>query len=265
MNTLRHVAAWIRISAAMLMLPMLCAAARWATGEEFRIDSKVYVDTNPTPASESVTLFADSRVYVFLTSPREITLLDIPRNRIVLIDPARKIRTELATEKLASFVDQLRVRASQQSDPLIKFAAAPNFNESRDDAGHMIFTSPQITYRVHTTKLNNPAIVRACREYTDWTARLITMVHPGSLPPFPTLAINAAMEREGMFADEVERTVAPQSRLGKKPSVMRSQHALEPRLTGADRRRIQEVGEDLVSFPEVSLDQYLRPIEQAKR
>ncbi len=129
----------------------------------------------------------------------------------------------------------------------------------------MIFASPEITYRVHTAKLNNQAITRACREYSDWTARLITMVHPGSLPPFPTLAVNAAMEREGLFADEVQRTVASQGRLGKKPSVVRSQHALEPHLTGTDRHRIQGVGEYLVSFPEISLDQYLRPIEQAKR
>ena len=148
---------------------------------------------------------------------------------------------------------------------MIKFASEPKFDESRDDAGCMIFASPQITYRVHTAKSTNPAITRACREYADWTARLITIVHPGSLPPFPTLAVNAAMEREGLFADEVERTVAPQSRLGKKPSVMRSEHVLEPHLSGTDRKRIQEVGEHLVNFPEISLDQYLRPIEQAKR
>ncbi len=254
----------LSIPAAMLIAAVI-GAVPTASAEEFRIESKVFVDNNAAAASESTTLFADSRVYVFLNSPREITLLDIPRNRIVLIDPSRKVRTELTTEKLANFVEQLRVRASQQNDPLIKFAAEPKFDESRDDAGYMIFASPQLTYRVHTTKSSNPAITRACREYSDWTARLITMVHPGSLPPFPTLAINAAMERESLFADEVERTVAPQSRLGKKPSVMRSEHALEPRLTGSDRRRIQEVGEYLVNFPEVSLDQYLRPIEQAKR
>lgn len=253
----------------VLTMPVFLAisigALRNTAAEEFRIESKVFADTTPTPVCESVTLFADSRVYVFMNSPREITLLDIPRNRIVLIDPARKVRTELTTEKLASFVEQLRVRASQQTDPLIKFAAEPKFDESRDDAGCMIFESPQITYRVHTAKSSNPAITRACREYADWTARLITIVHPGSLPPFPTLAINAAMEREGLFADEVERTMAPQGKLGKKPSVMRSEHALEPHLSGTDRRRIQEVGEYLVNFPEISLDQYLRPIEQAKR
>lgn len=250
---------------AAMLLGLAISAVKFAAAEEFRIESKVFVDTNPAAVSESVTLFADSRVYVFLNSPREITLLDIPRNRIVLIDPARKVRTELTTEKLAAFVEQLRVRASQQTDPLIKFAAEPKFDESQDDAGCRIFASPQITYRVHTIKSSNPAIVRACREYADWTARLITMVHPGSLPPFPTLAVNAAMEREGLFADEVERTVAPQARLGKKPSVMHSEHALEPHLTGGDRRRIQEVGQHLVNFPEISLDQYLRPFEQAKR
>ncbi len=108
-----------------VLLGTVVGLSQSAFAEEFRIESKVYVENNPTPASESVTLFNDSRVYVFLNSPREITLLDIPRNRIVLIDPARKVRTELTTEKLAAFVEQLRVRASEQSDPLIKFAAEP--------------------------------------------------------------------------------------------------------------------------------------------
>jgi hypothetical protein len=252
-----------RIFSATFFLMLVFANA--ASAEEFRIESKVYADNSQAPVSESVTLFADSRVYDFLSSPREITLLDIPRNRIVLLDPARKVRTELTTDKLASFVEQLRVRASQQTEPLVKFAAEPKFEESRDDADWMIFSSPQMTYRVHTIKSNNPAVVRACREYADWTARLITMVHPGSLPPFPTLTVNAAMEREGLFADQVERTIAPSGRLGKKPSVVRSEHSLELHLSGSDRKRIQEVGEDLVTFPEISLDQYLRPVEQAKR
>ena len=73
-----------------IFLAIAIGALRNTSAEEFRIESKVFADTTPTPVSESVTLFADSRVYVFMNSPREITLLDIPRNRIVLIDPRAK-------------------------------------------------------------------------------------------------------------------------------------------------------------------------------
>ena len=254
-----------RLMAASIVLLSAPCAALTSHAEEFRVESKVYADNSQTPAVESTTLFADSRVYGFQTTPYEITLFDIPRNRIILLDPERKVRTELLTDELAAFVEQVRVHASQQSDALQKFAAEPKFDETKEDNGWIKFASPLITYRVRAAKPDNAAVVPAYRNYSDWAARLITMVHPGSLPPFPSLAINAAMEREGLVPEEVERTIITQGRLGKKPSVMRSEHAIEYHLSGTDRKRIEEVGQYLVTFPKVSLEQYLRPIEQAKR
>jgi hypothetical protein len=233
--------------------------------EEFRIESKVYADNSQTPASESVTLFADSRVYGFQSTPREVTLLDIPRERIVLLDPERKIRTEIPTDMLMAYCEQIRTRAAADSDALARFAAEPKFEETREDADWRRFTSPLMTYRVHTTKPNNPAVVRPWREYSDWTARLITMVHRNSLPPFPSQAINAALAREGLVAVEVERTIGSQGKLGGKPSVWHSKHEIQYRLSGADHRRIEEVGEQLVNFSEVPLARYLSPGDQAKR
>src|SRR5437868_9819709 len=180
----------IVVSAVLVALDLSVFNSR-SHAEEFRIESKVYADNGQTPASESVTLFADSRVYGFQSTPREVTLLDIPRDRIVLLDPQRKVRTEISTDKLAAFCEQVRTRAAAGSDALGQFAAEPKFEETREDSEWRRFTSPLITYRVHTAKSNNAAVVRACREYSDWTARLITMVHPNSLPPFPSLAVNA--------------------------------------------------------------------------
>jgi hypothetical protein len=37
------------------------------------------------------------------------------------------------------------------------------------------------------------------------------------------------------------------------------------RLLPADRKRIDDAGKYLVTFPEVSMEEYLRPIQQAKR
>ncbi len=93
---------------------VLNSFVRFAAAEEFRVVSKVFSAKDDNATSESTTLFADDRVYDFLSSPNEITVFDFPRGRIVLLDLNRKLRTELTTEKLNEFTDQLRNRASHK-------------------------------------------------------------------------------------------------------------------------------------------------------
>jgi hypothetical protein len=233
--------------------------------EEFRIESKVFAGKDDTSTSESLTLFADQRVYDFLSSPSEITVFDFPRGRIVLLDPNRKLRTEMTTDKLNEFTDQLRTRAARQTDALLKFAANPKFDEGHTDAEWREFASPHMTYRVHPAKPDNVDVVRQYRMFSDWSARLNSMIHPGALPPFPRLAVNAALEQAGEIPESVQLTIAAQNRLVGKPTVLRSEHELAMRLLPADRKRIDDAGKDLVTFPEVSLEEYLRPVQTAKR
>src|SRR5690242_19214648 len=79
--------------------------------DEFRVESKVYNSENGPPVSESLTLFHEGRAYDLLSSPPEITIFDIAKNRIVMLDPVRKVRTEVETDGLTTFVEQLRIRA----------------------------------------------------------------------------------------------------------------------------------------------------------
>ncbi|HEY2762333.1 MAG TPA: hypothetical protein VGI75_16355, partial [Pirellulales bacterium] len=228
---------------------------RSAPAEEFRMESKVYSGKDDTSTSESVTLFADDRVYDFLTSPSEITVFDFPRGRIVLLDLNRKLRTELTTDKLNDFADQLRTRAARQTDALLKFASNPKFDESHSDSEWQEFSSPQMTYRVHVAKPDNANVVRQYRMFSDWSARLNSMIRPGAMPPFPRLAVNAALERAGEVPESVQLTLVAQNRLVGKPTVLRSEHELAMRLLPADRKRIDDAGKYLVTFPEVSMEE----------
>jgi hypothetical protein len=238
---------------------------RQAPAEEFRVVSKVFSGKDDSTTSDSVTMFADDRVYDFLSSPSEITVFDFPRGRIVLLDPNRKLRTEMTTDKLNEFTDQLRGRAGRQTDALLKFAANPKFDESQSDSEWIQFSSPQMTYRVHPIKPENPNVAGQYRKFCDWSARLNSMIHPGAIPPFPRLAVNAALERAGEMPESVELTLAAQNRLVGKPTVLHSEHELTMRLLPTDRKRIDDAGKYLVTYPEVSLEEYLRPIQQAKR
>lgn len=247
-------------------IALVSVLVRSASAEEFRVESKVFSGKDETSTSESITLFADDRVYDFLTSPSEITVFDFPRGRIVLLDTNRKLRTELTTDKLNEFTDQLRTRAARQTDALLKFVANPKFDESHSDAEWLEFSSPQMTYRVHPTKPDNAKVVQQYRMFSDWSARLNSMIRPGAMPPFPRLAVNAALERAGDVPETVQLTLAAQNHLVGKPTVLRSEHELAIRLLPTDRKRIDDAGKYLVTFPEVSMEEYLRPIQQqAKR
>lgn len=239
-----------------------------AFAEEFRIESKVFAikGKEESLTSESLTLFDDGKIYDFLSSPHEITLFDFSRDRIVLMDASRKVRSELSTDKLTTFAEQLRTRAIRQNDPLLQFCVDPKFEESPLSGGRIKFASPLMTYQIKTQKVENPSVAHQYRQFSDCSARLNTMLHPGGLPPFPRLAINAALaKQEGRVPEQVEVTLAPQNRLTGKPTVLRSEHTLVMKLMASDRKKIDEAGDDLVTFREVPLEDYLRPIEQAKR
>ncbi len=130
---------------------------RPAAADDFRIESKVFAGTETSASSESLTLFSGNRAYDFISAPHEITIFDFSRDEIVLLDSTRKVRTEMNTEKLNSFSDQLRTRAARQTDPLLKFAAPiRQFEESHDDDGWLMFKSPSLTYRVQAAKIETP-------------------------------------------------------------------------------------------------------------
>jgi hypothetical protein len=250
-------------STALILISFACSSL----AEEFRIESKVFTvkGKEESLTTESLTLFDDGKIYDFLSSPREITLFDLSRNRIVLMDGSRKLRTELATERLLSFTEQMRTRAGRQTDALLKFAADPKFEESSAD-GWMKFSSPFMTYRVKNKLIESASVAAQYRRFSDHSARLNAMLHPGALPPFPRLAINAELaKQEARVPEQVELTLAPQNRLTGKPTVLRSEHSLEPRLLVSDRKKIDEAGESLVTFKEVPVEEYLRPVEQAKK
>ena len=78
-------------------LSALCCLALLVTntwGEDFRIETDVFFDSEDEPAISTLTLFRGTTVYDFMGDKNEeITILDINRGRFVLLDCQRKIKT----------------------------------------------------------------------------------------------------------------------------------------------------------------------------
>jgi hypothetical protein len=229
-----------------------------AVADDFRIETKVYAGKDTEPTSENLTLFRGEQVYDFLDKPREVTVFDKPRSRVILLDPARKVKTEVTMERLMAFSDELRTWCGRQSDPLLKFAAEPRFDQSLDSAsGELVFTSPFLTYRVATVKAGTDDIALQYKEFSDYYARLNAMTNPGSTPPFSRLKIDEALFLNHAVPEKVQLTMPPRSHFGGKPTIVRSEHRVNWRLLESDQQKIQEAEEYLVTFTPLSLERYL--------
>jgi hypothetical protein len=236
----------------------LIVAAATVTAEDFRVDSKVFVGKESTPHNSNTTLFQGTHVYDFLDEPQQITIYDMGRERFVLIDTDRQVRTEITGEMITAFCKSLRVVEQKHNDPLLRFALAPTFDEKdQKDDGPRVFESKYITYRVNASKPEDPTMAARYREFSDWSAKLNSLVNRGSLPPFPRLALNTSLAKAGQVPDKLQVSLLPRSFLPLRSVTFRSEHEFRPRLLDSDFKKIEQAGEQLARTTRVGLGEYL--------
>jgi hypothetical protein len=238
-------------------------AASTAVAEDFRVDSRVYIGKETTPHNSNTTFFQGAHVYDFLDQPEQITIYDLGRERFVLMDTDRKVRTEITGEMITAFCKSLRVVEAKHNDPLLRFALAPTFDEKEQkDDGPRVFESKFITYRVNASKPEDPTMAARYREFSDWSAKLNSLVNRGSLPPFPRLTLNTSLAKSGQVPDKLQVSLSPRSFLPGRGVTFRSEHEFRPRLLDSDLKKIEHAGELLTSTKRVGLGEYLRtPID----
>ena len=246
-----------------LLIAVVLLQATPAAADDFRIESKIYVGNQPAASSESLTLFRGGQIYDFLTKPSETTVFSRTRGLVILLDPARKVRTEIRGDRLTAFSDELKTWAGKQTDPLLKFAADPRFEQSLDPNGELLFNSPFINYRVGAIKANTDTVAQEYLDFADSYARLNALTNPGSVPPFPRLAINAVLFKQQLIPEKVQMTMPARQRFGSK-TTLRSEHSVTWRLLESDLARISEADEQLATFTQVPLEQYLKVPEAAR-
>jgi hypothetical protein len=240
------------VSLAALGLPGVGSAA----GEDFRIDNTVYSADAKAPPIESTTIFHNGVVYDCMKTPNETVVFDRTGGRFVLLNLKSRTRAELTTGELAAFIDRLQQVAAKTSEPVVKFLAAPKFQEQFDEAtGELKLSSTWVNYRVVSSPEEDSAAVQQYREFSDWYARLNTLLSPGSRLPLARLAVNAALARRKAMPSEVVLTISS-SKQNRQPITIRSTHRVVRPLTPADLDRVAKAREHLTGFKLVSFEQY---------
>lgn len=247
---------WIEL---FVSLALVAAARAPASAEDFRIDTRIFINDQAEPYSENTTLFHAGVVYDILAKPAEITIFDPARGRFARLDPVQKSQVELAVADIATFVEKLRGEAADNENPLLRFLGEPRFQEQWSPQGsELTMASPLVTYRLRTVPCRNEMICRQYAEFSNAYAQFNTVTNPASLPPFARMAVNAAMQRRSVLPAEVTLTLVTQAKPEKKMSY-RSQHEVRWRLNEGDLKRINEISDLAAQFQQVQQAAFNRP------
>jgi len=247
---------WLSMFAFSLSLMLAMSFSAPAQCQEFRIETDVYIGDEEAPASHTVTLFEKSAVYEFVDKPNQVIIYRTASQgrpaQFILLDPETQRRTDVDVARVEKLMQKLTRWASEHKDPLLKFAAAPKFEESFDaERGSLTLASPEWTYRVATVEAEDAAALKRYHDFTDRYAELTSMLF-NSPPPGPRLALNAALARHGVVPVEIQRTTG-----GEDKNAVRAMHLFSWRLSREDRTRLDEAQAFLANFKKVDNEKFI--------
>ena len=242
----------IRWKGWVLAMLLTSAGANVCRGDDFRIETKVALKGKVV--TENLTLFYGVRVYDFMGESSDITVFDPTRSRFLLLDPNRKIRTEVKVSDVVAFMQRLRSWAREEQDPFMNFLADPKFDQKEDQQNHLItLTSPYMSYKLFSITAPNDEVARQENKFSDWYAQLSTMATVGKMPPFPRMMVNSLLKQHRAIPTEVKLTLHLKEEVS-----LQSDHKVNWRLLEDDLQMIRRVDGYMAQFKAVPFEEYLR-------
>jgi hypothetical protein len=233
------------------LAPAAASGAETPTATEFRVETELLVGDEPKPLSEHLTLFSKGMVFDLLRPDEsQITVFDLPRDRIVLIDRQRELQCVLAPADLIDLVARLRSEAPEDAKQLGLDAEVvwrkepiPGWMASAGNARYLI--RPQAA--------PDPKYARAFADFADWSARLNAYRKVGSAP-FLRMALNARLAEAGQLPEEVLLTIEPI--LGR-DRLLRTRHLVNYQLSSLDREKIAAVSRHIAVYRQASWQEFV--------
>ena len=231
-----------------------------------RVESEILAGGSE-PVARSLTLFRDGVAWDFLEVPAvrgkemrlvEIALHDPARERVVVIDPERHVKTQIEAIRLERLGVSLAKWARGSDDRLVRWAGGPDFSDGLSEAdGTIELSGPRVHYTVAYEEAPSPEAATAYRKFADSALLLRTLLHPGGVPPFPRLALNRRLEAAGALPSEVRLEV--DSRLGPiggPGEKLACVHRVHPGILAADASRIEEAEAQVAAAKAVDLAEF---------
>lgn len=260
----------------LLLAALLAAASSSACAQEpssgatLRVESEIFVDGGAAAAARSFTLFTGDVAWNFLemagedkeeptTRLVEIALHDPARERVVVIDPRRGVKTQIDTVRLERLSVSLAKWARHADDRLIRWAGGPDFGDGLSERDGMLeLVGPRVRYTVAFEPAPTGEAAAAYRRFADTAILLKALLQPGGIPPFPRLALNRRIEAAGGIPRDVTLEVDPRMAVVTgRPGRLRCVHKTHPRLLGSDLARIEHAEASVAAATAVDLAAYM--------
>jgi len=258
----------VRLVLAWCLLAV-CAGPTPQAAEErgFRVESEVFANGAEEPVARSLTLFRDGIAWDFLEpsaakggsdAAGEIVLHDPSRERVVLVDPARNLKTQIDAIRLERLSVSLASWARKSDDRLVRWAGGPDFGEGMTESDDRIeLVGPRVRYAIEFATPPTAEAAGLYRRFADTAILLKALVRPGGLPPFPRLAINRRVAAAGGIPTAVSLEIDSRVALvtGRADS-LRCVHKFHPRLLAGDLSRIEEAESRVAVATQVELAEF---------
>jgi hypothetical protein len=244
--------------------------ARCDEGEAvLRVESEVFVDGEKEPVARSLTLFRNGLAWDFLEQPKasgkgesdltEIVLHDPVRERAVVVDPKRNLKTQIDSLRLERLSASLSAWARKSDDRLVRWAGGPDFGDGfREEDSKLELVGPRVKYEVEFAAATSEDDAQRYRRFADTAMLLKALLHPGGIPPFPRLAINRRVASLGGIPATVTLEIDSKAAIvGARPQVLRSVHKIHPRLVAGDLERIEDAEAHIAIAEQVDLAAFM--------
>ena len=260
-----------------LLVAFACSLPLQAAAEELtmRVETEIFAAGGEKPVARSLTLFVDGIAWDFLELPRsaagqegsragdaadsmqlaELVLHDPARDRVIVVDPVRHVKTQVDAIQLERLSVSLATWARGADDKLVRWAGGPDFAEGlteKEDTLELV--GPRVRYAVAYAEAPTPEAAGTYRRFADTAILLKALLHPGGIPPFPRLALNRRLEAAKALPAEVTLEIEPRlTPLAGRADRLRSLHHPHPRLLAADMKRIEDAEAQVAAAESVTL------------
>ena len=243
---------------------------------ELRVESDLFSAGGDEPIARSLTLFHQGVAWDFLeivdadtktAAIGEIVLHDPARERVVVIDPVRHVKTQVDMIRLERLSVSLAKWARSNDDRLVRWAGGPDFTAGFTEEDERIeLVGPRVRYAVAYEEAPCPEAAGNYRRFADTAILLKALMQPGGIPPFPRLAVNRRLEDAGAIPSEVTLEIEPRLiGIAGRPERLRCVHKVHPRLLGGDLERIEDAQGHVAAAEAVNLATYIARDEEPPR
>ena len=214
---------------------LAAAADDQPRGFELRVESELFADGGSEPVARSLTLFKGLVAWDFLELAEpaadgeaamrlaEIVLHDPARDRVVVIDPRRDLKTQVDTIRLERLSVSLAKWARSADDRLVRWAGGPDFGAGmteKDDTVELV--GPRVRYAVAFDEAPSSEAAGRYREFAD-TAILLKARRPAPLPAAGAQPADRGERGDPRGGVAGDRSRAGPGRRPAEPAAMRAQ------------------------------------------